>query len=310
MKISVIIPLYNKANYIQRTIESILAQSSPVHEIIVVNDGSQDNGAAIVESRFSDTVLLLHHTQNLGVSSARNTGVKAASGDYIAFLDADDYWRASHIESLFELKKQFPAANVLCSGYEFFDGKNYVPLRNTHLSKQKGLIDDYFLACCHADLPITASSVCVSKQSLESIGLFPVDISLGEDQIVWSKLACKETVAFDAELTVVYDLSASKQDQDQAEKVMPSPHIKVLAAMLDEGFVPDKLKSSLTYLMHLTILNCVKRNLQTGNKKYALELLRKHELLCWDKYRVLAFVCLMLPTVLLNKVFTYARNFR
>ncbi|MFC0117852.1 glycosyltransferase family 2 protein [Pseudoalteromonas xiamenensis] len=310
MKISVIIPLYNKASYIRRTLESIFAQTVPVFEIIVIDDGSTDNGVEIVESGYVNDVKLLRHDSNQGVSTARNTGIKAASGDFIAFLDADDYWQPQHVSVLYQLRQKYPQANVLCAGYEFYDGLSHRAFRNMHLPKDRGVIDDYFKACCHADLPITASSVCVAKTSLDAIGLFPVDIALGEDQIVWAKLACSETVAFDASLTVVYDLSASRGKEFLKDKTLPSPHTQILTTMLESGAVPDGLHRSLEYLLHLTILNCVKRNLQTGNKKYAFELLRKHELLCWDKYRVLAFLCLMLPTALLNKVFSYARNFR
>lgn len=310
MKISVIIPLYNKANYIRRTLESIFAQTLPVYEIIVIDDGSTDNGADIVEAHYSDSVILLRHQSNCGVSAARNTGIIAASGDYIAFLDADDYWQPTHFDVLSALHQQFPQAKVLCTGYEFFDGHSHRAFRNVHLPKQSGVVEDYFAACCHADLPITASSVCIAKDSLDSIGRFPVDISLGEDQIVWAKLACKEVLAIDTTLTVVYDLSASRKPDKLKERTPPPPHTSVFKSMLATGEVPIKLQKSLKYLLHLTILNCVKRNLQSGNKMYAFELLSKHELLRWDKFRVIAFICLLFPSKLLNRAFEFARSFR
>ena len=90
MQISVVIPSYNRLPTLIRAIDSVIAQTSKVDEIIVVDDGSTDNTAAEISSRYSQLNLL--HQANSGVSSARNYGIKQAKGDWIALLDSDDSW--------------------------------------------------------------------------------------------------------------------------------------------------------------------------------------------------------------------------
>ncbi len=90
-KVSVIIPTYNHAHYLPYTIQSVLAQTFTQWEAIIVDDGSTDNPAAVV-TRFADPRIRYIHQENQGLSAARNTGIRAAQGEYLAFLDADDEW--------------------------------------------------------------------------------------------------------------------------------------------------------------------------------------------------------------------------
>src|SRR4051812_32162135 len=94
---SVIIPLYNKANYIENTIKSVLNQTFTDFEIIVVNDESTDESETIVLG-FNDKRIQLFNQKNQGVSVARNHGIEKAKGKLVAFLDADDYWFHNHLE--------------------------------------------------------------------------------------------------------------------------------------------------------------------------------------------------------------------
>src|SRR4051812_13363444 len=90
-RVTVIIPTYNYAAYIAEAIASVQAQTYPVHEIIVVDDGSTDD-TQVVLNGIDDRRLINIRTKNSGVSAARNTGLEAATGDYLSFLDADDRW--------------------------------------------------------------------------------------------------------------------------------------------------------------------------------------------------------------------------
>ena len=96
---SVIIPLYNKAPYIERAVKSVLSQDYPHFEIIVVNDGSSDGGEKIV-TKLEDERLKLVSQKNAGVSAARNTGAKEAQYEYLAFLDGDDTWEPNFLSEL------------------------------------------------------------------------------------------------------------------------------------------------------------------------------------------------------------------
>src|SRR2546430_16171850 len=89
--VTVVIPVYNGERFIQRAVDSILKQTYPVSQIIVVDDGSKDRTREIVEKEYSEQVTLLCQ-QNGGPARARNTGLRMATGEFIAFLDADDWW--------------------------------------------------------------------------------------------------------------------------------------------------------------------------------------------------------------------------
>ena len=95
---SIIIPVYNKGNHIQNTINSVLNQTNQDFEIIVVNDGSTDHSLDVIKS-INDKRIKLFTLENKGVSHARNFGLTKASSEFIAFLDADDYWLPNHLET-------------------------------------------------------------------------------------------------------------------------------------------------------------------------------------------------------------------
>ena len=108
--VSVIIPAYNSEAYLERALDSVIAQTYGNFEVIVVNDGSSDRTQAIA-ARYSkdDSRIRLFNKANGGVSSARNVGLKEAAGDYFAFLDADDFWLSDHLASLFPHLESFGA---------------------------------------------------------------------------------------------------------------------------------------------------------------------------------------------------------
>lgn len=107
-RFSVIIPLYNKAHTILRTLNTVLCQTYTDFEIVIIDDGSTDNGAQIIESSLKDARVNIVRQNNKGVSAARNRGVKESKGDYIAFLDADDEWLPSYLEKVVEAIEKFP----------------------------------------------------------------------------------------------------------------------------------------------------------------------------------------------------------
>lgn len=100
--VSVVVPAYNSAETLSRALESAVAQTLENNEVIVVNDGSSDRTAAVA-SQYEDEIILIEHDQNLGGSAARNTGIQYATGQYVAFLDADDEWESTKLAKQIEL---------------------------------------------------------------------------------------------------------------------------------------------------------------------------------------------------------------
>jgi glycosyltransferase involved in cell wall biosynthesis len=196
--ISVIIPLFNKGPYIVRAIGSVLAQTVQDFEIIVVNDGSTDNGGEIVAS-YRDPRIRLIHQENQGVSAARNRGVHESSSDFIAFLDADDGWETDHLEVLLRLKRSFPEAGAYSTAYFYvYPGGKVVPakLKAIPAAPWEGILSDYFKAAALGDPPITSSTVAIKKSILQELSGFKGFLKRGEDLDLWARLALREKIAF------------------------------------------------------------------------------------------------------------------
>jgi glycosyltransferase involved in cell wall biosynthesis len=119
-KVSIIIPTYNRAQFIAEAIQSVLDQTFQDFELLIVDDGSTDNTREIVGS-FKDQRIKYIHQENRGVSAARNNGILASSGEYIAFLDSDDLWLPQSLELKVRSLDSHPDAALVCSDLELFD---------------------------------------------------------------------------------------------------------------------------------------------------------------------------------------------
>lgn len=115
--ISIVIPLYNKAHTIVNTLNTVINQTYKNFEVIIVNDGSTDNGVKVIKENFNDPRIKIINQNNAGVSAARNRGVDESCGEYIAFLDGDDEWHPEYLSTMYELIKKYPHAGLfLCAG--------------------------------------------------------------------------------------------------------------------------------------------------------------------------------------------------
>lgn len=115
MGVSVIIPLYNRAIHVGRAVDSVLAQTMPVEEILVVNDGSDDNPEEQL-AKYKTSVRVINHDSNAGAAAARNTGIKESKNEYIAFLDSDDIWMPEKIERQMSFMAE-TGMSVSCTGF-------------------------------------------------------------------------------------------------------------------------------------------------------------------------------------------------
>lgn len=138
--ISVIVPLYNKRAVIARTIESVLSQTYRNWELIIVDDGSTDNSSAIVETYLSDERIIYLSKSNSGVSSARNYGIRYAKGDWIIYIDADDYFLPNGLKILLGLAKKYNVDIATGNFFTELNGKRHSAL----WGKRERLVDDNF----------------------------------------------------------------------------------------------------------------------------------------------------------------------
>lgn len=198
MRFSIIIPLYNKEAYVRKALESVIAQTYKNFECIIVDDGSTDNSAAICEE-FSNSLTLslsnpirLIHQANAGVAAARNNGVAKSKGEYVCFLDADDWWEPTWLEEMDKLITEYPDAGLYATNYVYYKpGKTRVAL---HL--ERGYMN-YPEAYLHSKMmPVTSITTCMPRRVFDEMGGFPLGIKLGEDFLLWAKTALHYQVAF------------------------------------------------------------------------------------------------------------------
>jgi len=202
MQFSIIIPLYNKANYVNKSIESVLGQTVTDWELIVVDDGCTDNSASIVEQCIAgDQRCRIIHQDNAGVAVARNKGVEKSNGDYLCFLDADDWWDKKFLEGMSRLISSYPDAGIYACNYIYYKpGKTHIAL-----TASTGYMDYPTVYFEQGSMPITSISVCMRRTVFDEKGGFPCGIKLGEDFLLWSKIALKYKVAFFEEALAYYN---------------------------------------------------------------------------------------------------------
>jgi glycosyltransferase involved in cell wall biosynthesis len=227
MTVSAIVPLYNKAGQIQRALQSILSQNTSVDEIVVVDDGSSDGGADLVERVFGSHVRLLRQP-HAGVSAARNRGIRTAKSDYIALLDADDEWKPGFITRIHKLIKAFPESGLYGTGFlrQPVDGTIIVPhYRGIPHGHWEGIIPDYFDSSM-TNSPICSSSAVVPKQVFTRVGFYNENISINEDIHLWGRIALVYPVCYSSEcLAIVHEDS---DNRSHLRKHMLEPHYSYL----------------------------------------------------------------------------------
>ena len=195
MKFSVIIPLYNKAPYVRKALETVCTQTCRDYEIIVINDGSTDNSAIIAEEYLNGVEGISYKIlsqQNAGVSAARNNGVAQATGEYLAFLDADDWWEPTYLERMAQLIEDYPEAGLYACNYVYYKpGKTHVALNipTGYINYPKAYYEG-------GAMPVWTGAAIMPRAVFDEMGGFPVGIKLGEDFLLWAKTAMHYPVAF------------------------------------------------------------------------------------------------------------------
>ncbi len=189
MKISVIIPSWNRATRLAAALDSVRAQSLAPHEIIVVDDGSTDNTRELLSRHYPEVRYL--YQQNNGVSSARNTGIMAASGDWIALLDSDDRWEPLKLERQQQAIQAQPGYRLChCDEIWIRNGKRVNPMKKH--AKQGGKIFRHCLPLC----VISPSAVMMQRDLFDDIGLFDETLPACEDYDLWLRVCAIHPVLF------------------------------------------------------------------------------------------------------------------
>jgi glycosyltransferase involved in cell wall biosynthesis len=258
--ISVVVPLYNKAETVLATVRSAVAQIDADFEIIVVDDGSTDGGAGLVRSLHLPRLRLIQQV-NSGVSAARNRAILAAQGDWIAFLDADDLWSPHHLASL--LKAVTESGVIAGFSNCRLQSRDCAPLIDRKFAAQK--IDNFFsFALSNGGYPIAASAMMALRVELLAAGLFAAGVSTGEDIDMWCRLAFRGPFFYTATLCATYnDANSPTRTACEAQLVRPV-FAQRLPQLMECGAVPPSLAEGSKRYANFLMLEHARRLLDGG----------------------------------------------
>lgn len=276
--ISVVVPLYNKAAYVEEALRSVLAQQMPALEVLVIDDGSTDDGPAYVRA-LADARVQLVTQPNAGVSAARNHGIALARGDLVAFLDADDRYQPGYLAAIVALVRQFPQAGMLCTGYQRVDpqGRRQTCLHPQLAADTSALIADFHGDWSHAAFAC-ADTIAVRRSLLRRLSpAFPVGECLGEDQDLWLRLAEAAPVAYCNRVLADYriEVAGSATLSRPVSDVLPC--YQRLAQRLRAGLVPGPLVPGARRLLASHLINLAREQARAGRLRAAAALLRLPE---------------------------------
>lgn len=205
MPISIVIPLYNKARSIEQTIRCIQVQTVNDYEIVIVDGYSKDGSLEIVQrlAKEDPRIHIYMQENRHGVTPARNESVQHAQYDYIAFMDADDYWEPTYLETLTRLITDFPEAGIYGIGYGTMMGKKKIINHQSSISNNfRGLLPENPWRAWGC--PFWTSATAISKKAFEKVGGFDNRIIYGEDIDLWYRIMLQFRGAFDGTQTLAY----------------------------------------------------------------------------------------------------------
>ena len=182
--VSVIISTYNRADFLHRAIKSVLAQTYIDFELIIVDDASSDNTKEVVNSFYDERVEYLRHDNNKGAPAARNTGVKKAKGEYIAFLDDDDEWLSDKLEKqVKKMGKVSDKVGLIYSGWQIiensYSSRKYYPQFKGDVRKRLLL----------GPTVGSVSKVLIKKKCFDKVGVFDESLKSCQDWDMWKRLS-------------------------------------------------------------------------------------------------------------------------
>ncbi|MFV0564643.1 MAG: glycosyltransferase family 2 protein [Flavobacteriaceae bacterium] len=210
---SVVIPLFNKAHYIEATIKSVLAQTFRDFEIIVVNDGSTDGSLDIIK-RFGNDKIRLFSQENKGLSATRNFGISVSKGNIIALLDADDIWLPNHLQHIKQLYETFPDAKIYGTDYcEKYNKNSILSVKKNlpeALKNQIFIVEDVFLSNINQTI-FCQSSLAFNKNIVTNYSVFDKTVTYAEDIDFYIRFCYRYKTAYFYKVSVEINANVANQ---------------------------------------------------------------------------------------------------
>jgi len=263
--VSVIIPTFNRAMKTARAVASVLYQTYMDYEIIVVDDGSQDNTGDLMR-QFGRRLRYIAHPFNRGVSVARNRGIRESDAPWIAFLDSDDYWLPQKLAVQMAFFRSHPEA-VICQTQEIWirNGR-YANPKKRHL-KPSGDVFEPSLSLCL----VSPSAVMLRRSLIEEVGPFDEDLPVCEDYDLWLRIACRHPVYLIEDRLIVKE--GGHPDQLSSRyRGMDRFRIKALVKLMEGGSLNKVQRQAVMEELSLKCriygMGCIKRGKQEEGEDY------------------------------------------
>lgn len=203
--VSIFIPAFNAEKTIQQAIESVLAQSYPNYQLLILNDASTDDTADVINPYAAHPrITVYHHSENLGVTGNWNRGLALCQGDLIARLDADDFYAPDYLAQVVALFQKYPEISLVFTGANLFSERLTVelPYPQSWVKPGKDFLPDLLRRC-----PVRASSVCVKQSCYRQLGGVIEEMApIHEDWEMWVRIAANGQVGYIAKPLIYYRL--------------------------------------------------------------------------------------------------------
>lgn len=230
-RVSVIMPVYMGAAFVARAIESVLSQTHQDLELIVVNDGSPDNSHAVIQPYLLDARVKYIEQDNAGVANARNTGIRHASGEFLALIDQDDLWTADKLAKQLHVMELHPEFALVHCDIGFIDAAG-----QTMPSPEWAWVQETW-GHCYADLlegnRIATLTVLLRRGCLDGIEMFRQEMAPADDWDLWLRLAAKYPFGYVPEKLAFYRLHESNESRDLLK--MQTAETNVIRRVVQDG---------------------------------------------------------------------------
>lgn len=258
---SVVMPYYKNSHVVGRSIESVINQTYGSFELIIVDDGSEDNIQEIVES-YNDSRIKLVRQKNGGVAKARNSAIRLASYDWICFLDSDDEWLPYHLEHLVYLIKKYKESFYFITAHRRLGKKIFESSDLLVSFPSNGICDNLLDYIFKYGEIIHTNSICIKKELFLQLGYFEESVSIGEDTDLWYRFAMYHAPVLSKKITTLYHRDASFLTKHSKYAINWPFSNRIY--MLDDPLIPNERKISMKLLLQRYQLTICKHLIANG----------------------------------------------